>query len=294
MSPLQDAEDLTEDASLRGARVAEHRMEPQFHRPAARVVLCPLHAGGPPLARSMLLELHLREGCAVAGLALYGVATAGIGDGGIRSAVTGTGAISVRAVDISSRGAKPAQVQLRHFTTREANKSCFAAMQKDEGGGMCESCAKAAERKGYLKRGTLGARSLIVKGVGRRHPRGIVEFPVVGRIAAGRPIEAIECEAGSVIVSEGRGPAFALKIEGNSMVEAGILDGDCVVVRKQETANNGDIVVALIEGEARLKRFYRESGGVRLEPANRRLAPIQVKEGDFRIQGKAVAVLRAL
>ncbi len=153
------------------------------------------------------------------------------------------------------------------------------------------------ERKGCLKRGTLGARSLIVKGVGRRHPRGIVEVPVVGRIAAGRPIEAIECEAGTVIVSEdlvGRGPAFALKIEGNSMVEDGILDGDCVVVRKQETANNGDIVVALIEGEATLKRFYRERGGVRLEPANRRLAPIHVSAGDFRIQGRAVAVLRAL
>ncbi len=76
------------------------------------------------------------------------------------------------------------------------------------------------------------------------------------------------------------------------MVEAGILDGDYVVVRKQETADDGDIVVALIENEATLKRFYRDADGVRLEPANQELSAIHVRSGEFAIQGIVVSVMR--
>jgi repressor LexA len=158
---------------------------------------------------------------------------------------------------------------------------------------------KALERKGYLRRGELGPRSLIVADEKRRGSsiRGTVEVPVVGRIPAGQRIEAIEHHYGTVVVEKSLlrgGNAYALKVEGSSMVEAGILDGDYVIVRKQETAADGDIVVALIENEATLKRLYRESGGVRLEPANRSMAPIRVRSGDFRIQGKVVAVQRTL
>jgi len=152
------------------------------------------------------------------------------------------------------------------------------------------------QRKGYLRRGDLGARSLIVEGM-ERTPRGMIEVRVVGRIAAGRPIEAVEDDRDTVaIVKElirGR-KAFALKVAGDSMVEAGILDGDYVVVRQQETADNGDIVVAIIGEEATLKRFHRVRDGVRLEPANREMTPITVRSGDFRIQGKVVAVHRTL
>lgn len=156
---------------------------------------------------------------------------------------------------------------------------------------------KALERKGHLRRSSLGARSLIVEGADTRGECGYVEVPVVGRIAAGRPIEAVEHDCGTVAVRKDllRGcEAFALKVEGDSMVEAGILDGDHVVIRKQDTAENGDIVVALIDDEATLKRLYREKGRIRLDPANKEMDSIYVDSGELRVQGKVVAVHRAL
>lgn len=158
---------------------------------------------------------------------------------------------------------------------------------------------KALERKGSLRRGDRGARSLIVEGSTERRGSvgGIVEVAVVGRVPAGQPVEAIEHDCGTVAVSEEilcGGEAYALKVEGSSMVEAGVLDGDYVIVRKQETADDGDIVVALIQNEATLKRFFRERTGVRLEPANREMARIQVTSGEFRIQGKVVGVVRIM
>jgi repressor LexA len=78
------------------------------------------------------------------------------------------------------------------------------------------------------------------------------------------------------------------------MVEASILDGDYVIVRKQDTADEGDIIVALIENDATLKRFYRDGGQVRLEPANHHMQPIHVTHGDFKIQGKVVGIVRLL
>lgn len=156
---------------------------------------------------------------------------------------------------------------------------------------------QALERKGHLRRGELGARSLIVKGRMPRHECGCEEVQVVGRVRAGAPIEAIEDDWGTIAVKKdllrGRA-AFALKVEGNSMVEAGILDGDYVVVRKQETADDGDIVVALIENEATLKRFFREAGGARLEPANPAMSAIRVRSGEFAIQGTVVSVMRVM
>ena len=156
---------------------------------------------------------------------------------------------------------------------------------------------KALARKGYLRRGDLGARSLIIEHEPPPADRGCTELPVVGCIPAGHAIEAIAHDRGTVAVSQEilrGGAAFALKVEGSSMVEAGILDGDYVIVRQQATAEDGDIVVALIEHEATLKRFYREHEGVRLEPANQHMAPIRVTSGAFTIQGKVVGVQRRL
>lgn len=154
----------------------------------------------------------------------------------------------------------------------------------------------ALERKGYLRRGDRGARSLIVKGLSVA-PGEISEVPVIGSIAAGRPIEAIADDRGMVVVKKGvlRGrETFALRVEGDSMVDAGILNGDYVIVWKQESADNGDIVVALIGDEATLKRFYREKDGLRLEPANQQMFPIHVRSGEFRILGKVIGVQRFL
>ena len=154
----------------------------------------------------------------------------------------------------------------------------------------------ALERKGHLRRGGLGARSLIVEGMNRSGIE-VAEVPLIGVIAAGRPIEAIEDDRGNVIVRKGvlRGrETFALRVEGDSMVDAGILSGDYVIVWKQESANNGYIVVALIWEEATLKRFYREKDAVRLEPANPNMVPIYVRSGEFRILGKVIGVQRFL
>jgi repressor LexA len=154
---------------------------------------------------------------------------------------------------------------------------------------------KALERKGYLRRGDLGARSLILEDANDLRRCEHAEVPVVGRIAAGSPIEAIEDDLGSIPVNKkllrGHG-GFALRVEGDSMVDAGIHDGDYVIVREQATAEDGDIVVALINDEATLKRFYKGKDGVRLEPANGKMKPIKVTSGDFRIQGKVMAVHR--
>ncbi len=154
---------------------------------------------------------------------------------------------------------------------------------------------KALESKGHLRRGELGARSLIVEDHSQQHDCGCVEVRVMGRVRAGSPVEAIEDDHGTVAVKRdllrGR-TAFALIVEGTSMVDAGILDGDYVIVLQQETAEDGDVVVALIDGEATLKRLRVERNRIRLDPANDKMKPIYVASGDLRLQGKIVAVHR--
>lgn len=156
---------------------------------------------------------------------------------------------------------------------------------------------KELERKRYLRRGDLGARSLIIEGSHDEEDADAVAVPVLGRIAAGAPIFAVEDPSETVAVEKrlARGrELYALRVEGESMTDAGILDGDLVIIRKQDTADNGDIVVALIGDEATLKRFYIEKGRVRLEPANEKMNPIYVDSGGFHVQGRVVAVHRTL
>lgn len=117
-------------------------------------------------------------------------------------------------------------------------------------------------------------------------------MPLAGVIAAGKPIEAIEQEERIDFRDMfGKPDLFALQVKGQSMIEDQIADGDIVVVKKQETARDGQIVVALLsDGEATLKRFFRESNRVRLEPANREMKPIYSK--NVRIMGVVVGVVR--
>ncbi len=131
-----------------------------------------------------------------------------------------------------------------------------------------------------------------------------IRVPVMGTIAAGQPIDAVEDPDAYVAISassglKNRDGLFALKVRGTSMIEDLIDDGDIVVVQKQETAVDGDTVVALLdgvtqEGEATLKRFYREKERVRLEPRNPSMSPIYVRPDELRIQGKVVSVIRPL
>ena len=126
---------------------------------------------------------------------------------------------------------------------------------------------------------------------------GALELPVMGRIAAGVPIEAIAEVSHHVAVPgsmlSGRGEHYALEVKGDSMIEAGINDGDIVVIREQTTADNGDIVVALVEGhEATLKRFYRRGGMIALEAANPAYETRLLREDQVKVQGRLVGLIR--
>jgi len=125
---------------------------------------------------------------------------------------------------------------------------------------------------------------------------GNMEFPLLGRIAAGQPVEAVpNAETFSFgDFTRGRGNLFVLRVKGDSMVDDHICNGDYILVEGAQTADNGDIVVALIEGtDATLKRFFREPNGkVRLQPANAQMDPILVPARDVKIQGRVVGVLR--
>ena len=156
------------------------------------------------------------------------------------------------------------------------------------------------ERKGFIRRGYNQSRSIEVlqlpKPVREQVlDRHTVELPLHGRIAAGRPLEAIEEREMVSLGDFARSDrTFVLQVKGDSMIEDHILDGDYVVVEPTQVANPGEIVVALVgEDEATLKRFYRESGGkIRLQPANSDLAPIFVPAAEVKIQGRVVGVLR--
>jgi repressor LexA len=122
------------------------------------------------------------------------------------------------------------------------------------------------------------------------------ELPLLGKIAAGTPIAAIQHERERMPVPEsmlGAGEHYVLEIEGDSMIEAGILDGDLVVIRKGDTATNGEIVVALVEGEeATLKRLRRKGGSIALEPANRNYETRIFGPDQVEVQGKLVGLIR--
>jgi repressor LexA len=157
---------------------------------------------------------------------------------------------------------------------------------------------KALERKGFLTRADRFSRCITLTqkaGAGRRDA---VNVPIVGHIAAGQPILATENLEDTVPVDRrlaaGR-ELFALRVHGDSMTGAGILDGDLVIAAQQQDAQDGDVVVALIDDEATVKRFRRRpDGGVELRPENPEHKPITIKRPPFMIQGKVVAVHREL
>lgn len=123
-----------------------------------------------------------------------------------------------------------------------------------------------------------------------------IALPLLGRVAAGVPIEAIETkDTLSVPVDFVRRPhqTFALQVKGRSMIDEGILDGDFIVVEQQSNAENGETVVAVVNGEATVKKLHRERGGrIRLQPANAEMKPLYVREKELEIRGVVVAVLR--
>jgi repressor LexA len=155
------------------------------------------------------------------------------------------------------------------------------------------------ESKGYLKRGFNQSRSLELAPKylqEQRRPKPVsLEVPLVGRIAAGAPVETMEQrEVLNFADFAGNRDTFALEVRGESMIDDHICDGDLILVERIPEAHDGDIVVALVAGsETTLKRFYREPGDmIRLQPANAALKPILVPSRDVQIQGRLLAVLR--
>lgn len=155
---------------------------------------------------------------------------------------------------------------------------------------------EALMRKGYIRR-----RELISRGIELvRTLSGVIKrVPLVGTVPAGNPIDAIENVEGEIAVDTGflpTGETFTLRVEGDSMKDAGILDGDFVMVKKQKDADPGDIVVAVIGEEATVKRYFPERGQIRLQPENDAFEPIRVdkKSPEFYIAGKVVGLMRRI
>ena len=149
------------------------------------------------------------------------------------------------------------------------------------------------ERKGHIRR--LPNRSRALEVTPRDGTRATVQVPLLGRVAAGNPLEPVEVPESVALPEEllGRGDTFALRVQGDSMKDDGILDGDVVVIESRAAVENGATVVALVRGEATLKRFFRaERGKVRLMPANERIAPIVAAAEDVEVRGEVVALLR--
>ena len=154
---------------------------------------------------------------------------------------------------------------------------------------------EALERKELILRARNRARSLEVAPTVRLPDESkAASYPIVGTIAAGQPIEAIENRETLELETlfNTRHGTYVLRVKGNSMIDDHIADGDYVIIERRETARDGETVVALLDdGQATLKRFYKERGRIRLQPANSAMAPIYVDK-DIRIQGVLIGVLR--
>ena len=161
---------------------------------------------------------------------------------------------------------------------------------------------KALEEKGFIKRDPLKSRSISLTYQPEGEPNiiaadfgRVIDVPLVGDVAAGTPILAEENITDTIALPTdivGDAPSFALSVRGDSMIEAGINDGDYVVVKEQAVADNGDIVVAIVDDGATVKRFYKEKDCIRLQPENSSMEPIIVE--DCSLAGKVVAVFRRL
>lgn len=222
------------------------------------------------------------------------------------------------------------QLEVLRFIARQIEDNGYPPTIREIGEGLdirstngVNDHLKALERKGYLSRDPVKSRALIpteaaraalgdeeepvpsnvvpLQRAAQRASGRLVEIPIVGRVAAGQPILAQErvedtVQVDSFLLGTNK-KVYGLRVQGDSMIGDGILPGDYVFVKKQLHAEDGDIVVAMIDDEATVKRVYFEGDRVRFQPSNPRMAPIYVRESDFRstmILGIVVGVYRKL
>lgn len=206
---------------------------------------------------------------------------------------------------MATGGLTARQEQILDFILNELHRKGYPPSVREIGFAMGLSSSSTVhshlaslERKGFIRRDPSKPRALEVLNYrDTESPLPLSQMrsvPVVGTIAAGMPLLAQENidDVFALPLELSGEDSFALRVSGDSMIEAGILDGDWIVVRQQQIASDGDIVVALIEDEATVKRFYREDGRIRLQPENRAMEPIYSTSAQ--ILGKAIAVLRRL
>jgi len=154
------------------------------------------------------------------------------------------------------------------------------------------------ERKGFIRRVPGGSRAIEVRDIMPDLGKTL-SVPIIGRVRAGEPILAVENIEGFLNLDRdlaSSGDVFLLRVQGDSMIEAHIEDGDFALVKSQSDAENGEIVVALIEDEATIKRIFKKRDLIRLEPANSTMEPIVVKKGDKKVSivGKVIGIFRKL
>lgn len=155
------------------------------------------------------------------------------------------------------------------------------------------------ERKGYIRKVPGGSRAIEIIGYPPFSLTHILSVPIVGRVRAGDPILAIENIEGYINLDRSlvsSGDVFLLRVQGDSMIDAHIQDGDFALVKPQPNAENGEMVVALIEDEATIKRIFKKRDLIRLEPANSKMEPIVVKKGEKKVSivGKVVGIFRKI
>ena len=148
------------------------------------------------------------------------------------------------------------------------------------------------ERKGYLRRQPNVARGITL--VKQPALESLLEIPFVGRVMAGKPVEVFEDHEPILVppMLLRSGTHFVMEVRGDSMIDDGIRDGDLVIVQQQAEPNNGDTVVAVVRGEATIKRFYRRGTSVELRPANAHMMPLQVEAQDVAIKGVVAGLIR--
>lgn len=159
--------------------------------------------------------------------------------------------------------------------------------------GTVQDHVRALVKKGALEPGRGKARALLPAS---HRVEGTKRIPIYGEIAAGTTRDAPQVELGALVVSESTAsdPCFALRVVGDSMIDVGIFEGDFLIVERGARVRNGDIVVALLDGETTVKRYAEMRDGVYLVPENKRLRPIKVLGRDFHVQGKVVGLQRKL
>ncbi len=150
----------------------------------------------------------------------------------------------------------------------------------------------ALHRKGYIRKSPLKGRGIEIAGI---RPSGTISLPIVGRIRAGEPVPAAEEIESYISIDSGifrtdRG--FGLSVVGDSMIDAGIFEGDIALIEPGHDIKNGDIVVVMIGDEATIKRFYRQGSKISLVPENRSMKPIVVRSSEVRIVGRVMGIIR--